>query len=56
LQRKAVQEGLPHQTYVSSIIHKFVSGNMPLFGFGTFSVPEKRPEREEAPRPVKRSR
>ena len=26
LQRKAVKEGLPYQTYVSSIIHKFVSG------------------------------
>ena len=33
LQRKAVQEGLPYQTYLSSIIHKFVSGNMPLIGF-----------------------
>jgi predicted DNA binding CopG/RHH family protein len=26
LQRKAVKEGLPYQTYVSSIIHKFVNG------------------------------
>ena len=26
LQRKAVREGLPYQTYVSSIIHKFVNG------------------------------
>ena len=26
LQRKAVVEGLPYQTYVSSIIHKFVNG------------------------------
>jgi len=26
LQRKAVKEGLPYQTYVASIIHKFVSG------------------------------
>jgi len=26
LQRKAVNEGLPYQTYISSIIHKFVSG------------------------------
>lgn len=26
LQRKAVQEGLPYQTYVSSIIHKFING------------------------------
>ncbi|MEI6125675.1 MAG: antitoxin [Pseudomonadota bacterium] len=26
LQRKAVREGLPYQTYVSSIIHKFISG------------------------------
>lgn len=26
LQRKAVQEGLPCQTYVSSIIHKFING------------------------------
>ena len=42
LQRKAVQEGLPYQTYVSSIIHKFVSGNMPLIGFGTFSVAKKK--------------
>jgi predicted DNA binding CopG/RHH family protein len=28
LQRKAVAEGLPYQTYVSSIIHKFVSGTL----------------------------
>jgi predicted DNA binding CopG/RHH family protein len=26
LQRKAVKEGLPYQTYVSSIIHKFING------------------------------
>lgn len=28
LQRKAVKEGLPYQTYVSSIIHKFISGTL----------------------------
>jgi predicted DNA binding CopG/RHH family protein len=28
LQRKAVREGLPYQTYVSSIIHKFVNGTL----------------------------
>lgn len=28
LQKKAVNEGLPYQTYVSSIIHKFVSGKL----------------------------
>ena len=28
LQRKAAIEGLPYQTYVSSIIHKFVSGKL----------------------------
>ena len=28
LQRKAVIEGLPYQTYVSSIIHKFVNGKL----------------------------
>jgi len=26
LQRRAVKEGLPYQTYVSSILHKFVNG------------------------------
>jgi predicted DNA binding CopG/RHH family protein len=26
LQRKAVHEGLPYQTYISSILHKFVNG------------------------------
>lgn len=26
LQKKAVVEGLPYQTYVSSIIHKFING------------------------------
>ena len=26
LQKKAVSEGLPYQTFVSSIIHKYVSG------------------------------
>jgi predicted DNA binding CopG/RHH family protein len=26
LQRKAIKEGLPYQTYVSSIIHKFING------------------------------
>lgn len=28
LQRKAVNEGLPYQTYVSSVIHKFISGQL----------------------------
>lgn len=28
LQRKAMKEGLPYQTYVSSIIHKFVNGTL----------------------------
>jgi predicted DNA binding CopG/RHH family protein len=28
LQKKAVNEGLPYQTYVSSIIHKFINGNL----------------------------
>ena len=28
LQRKAVKEGLPYQAYVSSIIHKFISGTL----------------------------
>lgn len=28
LQRKAVIEGLPYQTYVSSIIHKFINGTL----------------------------
>jgi predicted DNA binding CopG/RHH family protein len=28
LQRKAVKEGLPYQTYVSSIIHKFINGSL----------------------------
>jgi predicted DNA binding CopG/RHH family protein len=26
LQRKALREGLPYQTYVSSILHKYLSG------------------------------
>ena len=26
LQRRAVKEGLPYQTFISSILHKFVSG------------------------------
>lgn len=28
LQKKAVSEGLPYQTYVASIIHKFISGKL----------------------------
>jgi predicted DNA binding CopG/RHH family protein len=28
LQKKAVEEGLPYQTYVSSIIHKFLKGSL----------------------------
>jgi len=28
LQKKAVSEGLPYQTYVSSIMHKFVSSRL----------------------------
>jgi predicted DNA binding CopG/RHH family protein len=28
LQKKAISKGLPYQTYVSSIIHKFVSGKL----------------------------
>ena len=28
LQRRAVREGLPYQTFVSSILHKFVNGRL----------------------------
>jgi len=28
LQRKAVREGLPYQTFVSSLIHKFINGTL----------------------------
>ena len=28
LQRRAAKEGVPYQTLVSSILHKFVSGNL----------------------------
>lgn len=28
LQRKAIIEGLPYQTYIASIIHKFISGKL----------------------------
>jgi predicted DNA binding CopG/RHH family protein len=28
LQKRAVSEGLPYQTYVASIIHKFISGKL----------------------------
>ena len=28
LQRQAVHEGLPYQTFISSILHKFVNGNL----------------------------
>lgn len=28
LQKQAVREGLPYQTYVSSIIHKFINGKL----------------------------
>ena len=34
LQRKAVNEGLPYQTYVSSIIHKFINGTLVEAGRG----------------------
>lgn len=28
LQRKAVEEGLPYQTLISSILHKYINGNL----------------------------
>ncbi len=28
IQRKAVEEGLPYQTLVSSILHKFITGSL----------------------------
>lgn len=28
LQRKAVKEGIPYQTYVASLIHRFVNGRL----------------------------
>lgn len=28
LQRKAVHEGLPYQTFISSLLHKIVNGRM----------------------------
>ena len=29
LQKRALEEGLPYQTLISSLIHKFVSGRLP---------------------------
>ena len=28
IQRKAVEEGLPYQTLISSILHKYINGNL----------------------------
>ncbi len=28
LQRQAITEGLPYQTFISSILHRFVNGNL----------------------------
>ncbi|MBD3315100.1 MAG: antitoxin [Chitinivibrionales bacterium] len=28
IQRKAVHEGLPYQTLISSVLHKFINGNL----------------------------
>jgi len=28
LQKKAMQEGLPYQTLISSILHKFINGRL----------------------------
>ena len=28
IQRKALEEGLPYQTYMSSILHKFIGGKL----------------------------
>jgi len=28
LQRQAIKEGLPYQTYISSILHKFINGTL----------------------------
>jgi predicted DNA binding CopG/RHH family protein len=30
LKRKAVREGIPYQTLISSVLHKFVTGNIKL--------------------------
>ena len=29
LQTKAVEEGLPYQTFIASVLHKFASGRLP---------------------------
>lgn len=28
IQRKAVEEGLPYQTLISSVLHKYINGNL----------------------------
>ncbi|MFH0772097.1 MAG: antitoxin [Candidatus Omnitrophota bacterium] len=28
IQRKAIEEGLPYQTFISSILHKFITGHL----------------------------
>ncbi len=28
IQRKAVEEGLPYQTFISSILHKYITGHL----------------------------
>jgi predicted DNA binding CopG/RHH family protein len=42
LQRKAVKEGLPYQTYVSSIIHKFINGTLVVVEKATKEGPTRR--------------
>lgn len=32
IQKKAIEEGLPYQTLISSILHKYVSGRLPRPG------------------------
>ncbi|MEA3305562.1 MAG: antitoxin [Candidatus Omnitrophota bacterium] len=28
IQRKAIEEGLPYQTFISSLLHKFITGHL----------------------------
>ena len=30
IQRRAVEEGLPYQTFIASILHKYASGTIPI--------------------------
>lgn len=56
IQVKAMEEGLPYQTLISSVLHKYVTGQLTASATGRSKTPTRRISRERPDIPVARKK